>query len=250
MENQEKDMDPDRKGKKEIGSRSKDTESLTIMIFTDLGKVRRFMISPRLILFASLFFLFYIVATIYVTNKYFDARRIHKVQADQIAKLSRKLMKTTESLQRSKHHIALLDDYISEGKVQGPEAEFAGNYTESSLPKIVDIEDVNVRRDGATLYVTFRIINRQENEEPLGGYIFVLASPKDSDPSEVWVYPSSPLKQGLPVNYRKGERFLIQRFKTITSRYTLSTSIDKPLILKILVYDRDGTLILKKLVEA
>jgi len=66
MENQEKDMDPDRKGKKEITSHSKDTESLTIMIFTDLGKVRRFMISPRLILFASLFFLFYIVATIYV----------------------------------------------------------------------------------------------------------------------------------------------------------------------------------------
>ncbi|UCF71822.1 MAG: hypothetical protein JSW35_06325, partial [Deltaproteobacteria bacterium] len=73
MENQEKDMDPDSKGKKEITSRSKDTESLTIMIFTDVGKVRRFMISPRLILFASLFLLFYIVATIYVTNKYFDA---------------------------------------------------------------------------------------------------------------------------------------------------------------------------------
>ncbi|MFB0519928.1 MAG: hypothetical protein ACETWD_00680, partial [Desulfatiglandales bacterium] len=148
------------------------------------------------------------------------------------------------------HHIALLDDYISEGKVQGPEPESAGSYTESSLPKIVDIEEVNIRRDGATLYVTFRIINRQENEEPLGGYIFVLVSPKDSDPSEVWVYPSSSLKDGLPVNYRKGERFLIQRFKTITSRYTLSTSIDKPLILKILVYDRNGTLILKKLVEA
>ncbi|UCF72901.1 MAG: hypothetical protein JSW35_00020, partial [Deltaproteobacteria bacterium] len=214
------------------------------------GKVRRFMISPRLILFASLFLLFYIVATIYVTNKYFDARRIHNVQADQITKLSRRLMKTTESLQRSKHHIALLEDYMSDAEAQDQEPESAGSYTELPLPTIVDIEDVNIRRDGATLYVTFRIVNRQSDEEPLGGYIFVLASPKDSDPSEVWVYPRSPLKEGLPVNHRKGERFLIQRFKTITSRYTLSTSIDKLLILKILVYDRDGTLILKKLVEA
>jgi hypothetical protein len=249
MENQDRDMDPDRKGKKEITSRSKDTESLTIMIFTDLGKVRRFMISPRLILFASLFFLFYIVATIYVTNKYLDARRIHKVQADQITKLSRKLMKTTESLQRSKHHIALLDDYISEGKVQGPESESTVSYPESPLPKIVDIEEVNIRRDGATLYVTFRIINRQENEEPLGGYIFVLASPKDSDPSEVWVYPSSSLKDGLPVNYTRGHRFFIERFMSIDTKLRIGGSIDIPLILKILVYDRDGTLILEKLVE-
>ena len=242
-------MDLKSSGERETRRSSREKRRLTIMIFTDLGKVRRFMISPRLILFASLFFLFYIVATIYVTNKYFDARRIHKVQADRIAKLSRKLMKTTESLQRSKHHIALLDDYISDAEAQDQEPESTGNYTESSLPKIVDIEDVNVRRDGATLYVTFRIINRQENEEPLGGYIFVLASPKDSDPSEVRVYPSSPLKDGLPVNYTRGHRFFIERFMSIDSKLRIGASTDIPLILKILVYDRDGGLILEKLAE-
>ncbi|UCF72430.1 MAG: hypothetical protein JSW35_09630 [Deltaproteobacteria bacterium] len=242
-------MDLKSSGEKEARRSSREKGPLTIMIFTDVGKVRRFMISPRLILFASLFLLFYIVATIYVTNKYFDARRIHNVQADQITKLSRRLMKTTESLQRSKHHIALLEDYMSDAEAQDQEPESAGSYTELPLPTIVDIEDVNIRRDGATLYVTFRIVNRQENEEPLVGYIFVLASPKDSDPSEVWVYPRSSLKDGLPVNYTRGHRFFIERFMSIESKLRIGGSVDMPLILQILVYNRDGTLILEKLVE-
>ncbi|MFB0532888.1 MAG: hypothetical protein ACETVU_04380, partial [Desulfatiglandales bacterium] len=145
--------------------------------------------------------------------------------------------------------VSISGDYISEGKVQGPESESTVSYPESPLPKIVDIEEVNIRRDGATLYVAFRIINRQENEEPLGGYIFVLASPKDSDPSEVWVYPSSSLKDGLPVNYTRGHRFFIERFMSIDIKLRIGGSIDIPLILKILVYDRDGALILEKLVE-
>lgn len=248
MEDQDRDMGHVREGEKGTRRRSKNKEFLTIMIFREVGKVRRFTVSSRLILCASLFFLFYIVATIYFTNKYFDTRRISEIQVDRIAKLSTELVKTTKSLERSKQHIALLDDYISESREQGPEPESTADYTESSLPKIVDIEDLKIRRDKSMINVTFRIVNRQSNEEPIGGYIFVLASVKDSDQSEVWVYPRSALKDGLPVNYREGLRFLIQRFKTIESKYALSRSINDPLVLKILVYDRNGTLILKKVV--
>ncbi len=220
------------------------------MIFKEVGKVRRFVISSRFILLASLFLLFYIVATIYIANKYFDTRRRYKVQEDKIAELSRDLIKTKKSLERKEQHIALLDDYINEGKELSQEPGPPVNYTESASPKIVDIDEIKVKRDISMINVTFRVVNRQsDREEPIGGYIFVLASVKDSDQSEVWVYPSSPLKDGLPVNYRKGLRFLIQRFKTISSQYTLSRSINEPIVLRILVYNRDGILILKKVVE-
>jgi uncharacterized coiled-coil protein SlyX len=219
------------------------------MIFKELGKVRTFKISSRLILWASVFFIFYVVATIFLTNKYFDIYRINRMQADKIAELRRELIKTTKSLDRSKQHIALLDHYIREEKDQGPGPISTADYTESSSPRIVDINEVKVKRDRSTINVTFRIVNRQLNEGPIGGYIFVLASPKDSDQSEVWVYPSTPLKDGLPVNYRKGLRFLIQRFKTIRSQYALSRPINEPIVLRILVYNRDGLLILKKVVE-
>ena len=228
---------------------SKNQGSLTIMIFREVGRVRIFKISSRLILWASVFFIFYIVATVFLTNKYFDIYRIYRMQADKIAELRRELIKTTKSLDRSKQYIALLDDYIRQEKDQGPEPISTADYTESSSPRIVDINEVKVKRDGPTINVTFRIVNRQLNDEPIGGYIFVLTSLKDSDQSEVWVYPNSPLKEGLPVNYRSGHGFFIQRFKSIGSKLRLRKSIDKPLILEILVYDTDGELILKKVAE-
>lgn len=249
MDNTEGDMGPVRQGKKKIRGRSKNQGCLTIMIFKEVGKVRTSKISSRLILWASAFFIFYIVATIFLTNKYFDIYRINRMQADKIAELRRELIKTTKSLDRSKQHIALLGDVIREEKNQGPEPKSTADYTESSSPKIVDINEVKVKRDSSTINVTFRIANRQLNDEPMGGYIFVLASLKDSDQSEVWIYPNSPLKEGLPVNYRSGHRFFIQRFKSIDSKLRLSKSIDKPLILEILVYDTDGELILKKVAE-
>jgi len=253
MENQERDMGPDGKGEKEIAGRSKNKERLIIMIFKEVGKVRRFTVSSRLILCGVALFLLYIVVTIYFTNKYlayFYIYKTDKIQADEIAELRAKNIKKDRELERSKLHIALLDDYIKEGKEQSPEPmTTTGDYTESSLPKLVSVEELKVRRDRSTINIAFRIVNKQSDDEPIGGYIFILTSIKDSDRSEVWVYPSSPLKNGLPVNYRQGKRFLIQRFKSISSEYRLGKLTDKPLILEILVYNRDGELILKKVVE-
>jgi len=235
---------PKSDGRKQARSRKWD---LTIMIFKQVGKVREFTISSVLILCASLFFLFYIVATVYFTNKYFDTRRANKVQADQIAKLSREVLKATQSLERSKRHIALLEDYIDEGKAQGFESESKVDDTE--LPEVLGTEDLKVGRGGSTVDVTFRIVNRQPNEGPIEGYIFVLARIKDSDQPQPWVYPRSPLKEGLPVDYRNGHRFFIYNFISISSEVRLGEWIDGPLLLEILVYDRDGTLILRKVAE-
>ena len=253
MENKERNMDPDREREEEIRRPSKHKERLTIMIFKKAGKVRTLEISSRLIFFASLFFLICIVAAIFFTNKYlayFYIYKTDKMQADKIAELSRELIKITKSLERSKQKIAFLNDYvIGEEKDKSPEPMLTVDHTETSLPKIVDIDELKVKRDRSTISINFRIVNRQLNEKPIGGYIFFLASIKDSDSCGVWSYPSSQLKHGLPVDYTKGQRFLIQRFKSIRNKYQLTRSTDKPLILKILVYDRSGELILKKVLE-
>jgi len=250
MENQERDMGPIGNGKEEIRRRPKAKERLTIMIFKKAGRVWTCNISSHFIVWASLFFISYIVVTIVLTNAFIDYHRKNKALADQNGELGTMLIKTQKSLKESKQHIALLDDYITEKKDQISRPLSTEDYTESSLPKLVDIKELKIERDKSTITVDFRIINRKLNDEPIGGYIFFLASIKDSDRSEVWVYPNSQLKDGLPVNYRNGQRFFIQRFKSVNSKYTLSKSENRPLIFKILVYDRDGTLILMKLVEA
>ena len=250
MENSQRDLGSITKGGKKINRGSKRRERLTIMIFRKVGKVRTFKISFHLVAWAFVFFLFYIVATIFLVNKYFDVCRLSKTKEAKIAELSRELVKTTKGLERSMQHIALLDDYIKEKEEQGPKPMAPADYAESTQPKLVDIDELTVRRDRSTINVDFRIVNTQVNEEPIGGYIFVIARIKDSDKGEVWVYPSSLLKDGTPVNYRSGQRFFIQRFKSVSSKYTLSRLVNRTLILEILVYDRNGEIILKKIIEA
>jgi len=250
MENQERGMNPTNKRKKDIRRRSKNKERLTVMIFKGVGKVRTFKISSHFLLWVSLFFVFYIVATIFLTNLFINYYRQNRILADENAELRAMIIKTKKSLEESKQHIALLDDYITEKKDQSPRSLVTVDHAESSLTTLVDIDELKIERDESTINVGFRIINKQVNEEPIGGYIFVLVSIKDSDKSEVWVYPNSPLKDGIPINYRNGQRFFIQRFKSISSKYTLSKSINRPLIFEIFVYDRNGTLILRKTVEA
>jgi hypothetical protein len=249
MEDQERNMGSVERESNEVKERSKDDDRLTVMIFKRSGTVRTIKISTRLLLGASLFLLCYIVATIFLTNAYFSASRSTKMRASDIATLTGELAKTRDALKRSRQHIVLLDEYLKEKKGQTPEPMSTVDYTESSFPKVVDINDLKVKRNRSMLQVNFKIINTQPQEEPIGGYIFVLASVKDSEKSEIWVYPSAPLKNGKPVDYRRGHRFFIQRFKTVTGNYTLNKTIDAPLILEILVYDSNGGLILKKVVE-
>jgi hypothetical protein len=250
MEAQERGMNPTNKKKEDKRRRFKNKERLTVMIFKSVGKVRTFKISFHFLLWVSLFFVFYIVATIFLTNLFINYYRQNRILADENAELRAMLIKTKKSLEESKQHIALLDDYITEKKDQSPRSLVTGDHAESSLTTLVDIDELKIERNKSTINVDFRIINKQLDDEPIGGYIFVFARIKDSDKSEVWVYPNSQLKDGLPVNYRNGQRFFIQRFKSISSKYTLSKSINRPLIFEIFVYDRNGTLILRKIVEA
>jgi uncharacterized coiled-coil protein SlyX len=249
MENKGRDMDPIEKRKSQVKGRSKGEDRLTIMLFKNVGKVRTVRVSFRLLMGASLFFLFYIVATIFLTNAYFSASRTGAMQEDTIAVLKGQLSKTREALEKSRQHIVLMSEYLKEGKEQTPEPMATVDYAESSFPKVLDINDLKVKRDRSVLQVTFKIINMQEQEEPVGGYIFMLAKLKGLDDPDIWVYPNVMLKNGKPLDYKAGQRFLIQRFRTVTGNYTLNKEVDGPLVLEILVYNRNGGLILKKVVE-
>ncbi len=248
MEDQERDVGSVTRRKSEVKGRSKRDDRLTIMIFKRVGKLRTTKVSVRLLIGASLFLLCYIVATIFLTNAYFSRSRTATMQADTIATLTGELAKTREDLERSRQHIVLLSEYLKEEKEQTPEPMATVDYTESS--KAVDITDLRVKRDRSELQVNFNIVNNQPHEEPIGGYIFVLARLKGSEDPATWVYPNATLKNGKPIDYKDGHRFFIQRFRTVTGNYTLNKEIDDPLILEILVYDRNGGLILKKVVEA
>ena len=249
MENQKSKTGPVNKRKKEARNRPKNPKRLTVMVFKSVGKIKTFEISSRLLTWASLFFIFYIIATIFLTNIFIDYYKKNKMLSNDNIELRAILAKTTKSLEESKQHIALLDEYIAENKEQSLEPPPAGDHVEPVLSELVDIDELKIERNESTITIDFRIINKQLNEQPIGGYIFILARIKYSDESKVWVYPDSQLKDGIPENYKSGQRFLIQNFKLISRKYALPKSKNRVLIFQILVYDTEGTLIFKKAFE-
>lgn len=240
-------IDIDKKRKRRTGNHLKKEKRLTIMVFKNVGRVRTFKISSALLLFASIFFFFYIVGTIFIVNSYFSLHRINNKYLEKIANLNKKLYMESNNLERAREHIALLQDFLTEkeDKAEEPLPE-RKKEPEIVTPKVVELKDLKIKRDKPKIRVAFKVVNKQLNNEALGGYIFIFFSIKDSDKSKVWVYPETALKEGLPVNYRKGQRFLIKRFKLINDNYIVNESPSKPLVLKILIYDRDGNLILIK----
>jgi hypothetical protein len=225
------------------------TEPLTIMILRRAGTVWTGRVSSRLLILAALFFVCYITVTLLLIYRYFDLRRIHQQHTAEKAELTKSLTTTHRELDRAEEQIALLTTYIREKREESSGLAQGGSEGEPSFPELVDISQLKVAYQGSTLIVTFNIINTQEGNRSISGHIFVLARLKGSDHSELLVYPSCPLEEGLPVNYRRGQRFVIKRLKPVQSRYTLSNPLNEPLILKILVYDDEGSLILSKTVE-
>ncbi len=249
MEDPARNMASSRTEKKALRGRSPRTEPLTIMILKRAGTVWTGKVSSRLLILAALFFVCYITVTLFLIYRYLDLRRTFQQNTAEKAELTKSLTTTHRELERAGQQIALLTAYIREKREESAGTAEGGSEGEPSFPELVDISQLKVTYEGSTLIVTFNIINTQAGDKIISGHIFVLARLKGSDHSELLVHPSCPLRQGLPVNYRRGQRFIIQRLKSVKSRYTLSNPLNEPLILKILVYDDDGGLILSKTIE-
>jgi hypothetical protein len=251
----DKDKIKGRDSKKPIRRSFKNQKRLTVMVFKNVGRVVTFKVSPGILLFAALFFVFYIIATIFIINEYFDIYRIKKMHTGKIANLNMEIKIANKDIERFKEDIAFLNEYIEEQKNQSsepvpePVSEVEPNEPSVAASRLVAADDLKVKRDKSTINVRFKLVNTQSDGQPIGGYIFVIVSLTESGKTERWVYPSSPLKDGVPENYRKGRRFFIHRFTTIDGKYKIGKTTDKPLTLKILVYNRDGDIILTKISE-
>lgn len=248
----EKDKKKDRVGKKPIRKSFKNQKSLTVMVFKNVGRVATFKISPGILLFAALFLVLYIIATIVIINEYFDIYRKNKIHAGKIVNLNRELKIANKDIKTFKEDIAFLNNYIEEQKNKSPEhvpepiPVVEPDEPVVDVPMLVEAKGLKIKRDKSTISVSFKLVNTQTNKQPIGGYVFVIVSLVDSDKTERWVYPSSQLKNGVPANYRKGRRFFIHRFTVIDGKYKIGKKTDKPLTLKILVYSKDGDVILTK----
>ncbi|MBF0539081.1 MAG: hypothetical protein HQL03_12610 [Nitrospirae bacterium] len=94
------------------------------------------------------------------------------------------------------------------------------------------------------LIVSFDVIKSRIADVKMAGYVFIVWKMDDN----YYCLPqTTEIKNGTPVKYTAGEGFDIKNQKHFTK--TLSATLDKLRLLYILIYDNNGTIILKKNVD-
>ena len=265
MENQKRGMDPGRPKIPNVKGKSHKPSHLTVTVMRSVGKIRSFEISRLLIIASTLFFITFILASIFVINSYFHLTRENKSQLHRIKLLETDLVEKRKVLNRSKKHLAMLEDYIYNIDAQ-KEMEVESTKSESQkekrtavadhspkdkkqkeiTKKVIDVTDVGIQKQGTRMTVDFKLVNLNPGEDAVGGYIHIIARSNNTDSPREWNYPKGKLENGVPVNYRRGLLFLIQRFKPIQGKFNLTRSSESPSSITILVYNRSGSVILEK----
>jgi hypothetical protein len=252
-----------------VKGKPKKEDSITIMIMRSVGKVRSFKIAPLFLYLLTVFLLLNIVATIYFGNRFFDLRHVESLQSEKIKQMENEASKNQKTIHRNQQHMAILEEYIR--NIENPKERKSSSgtniflpqksverepervtknlttvKTEEAAPPVVDIKDVAIKKEGSKMRVNFRVVNLRELDNPIGGYIHLIAVGKDGYSPSAWTFPNEELRDGVPVDFRRGQLFLIQRFKPIQGNFFLSSNADPPAAVKVLVYNQTGTLLLER----
>lgn len=229
----------------------------TILIIGSVGKVRSFKIFPSVACMAGIFLVLYIPLTIHITNKYFSLRYSNSILSQEIQRLEKELIRDKRVLQKTYQRVAILEDYIhnleekeKEGEEpaqrrEGKDVEH-GKGVEKTVSSLVDIKDMVIQKEGSRMIVNFRVVNLQEGENPVGGYVHIMAKTEDGSFPTKWTFPRQDLENGLPLSFRRGQLFLIQRFKPIQGTITLDPQDEPPAAIRVMVYGQSGNLLLER----
>jgi hypothetical protein len=255
-------MAPPGQGVPPVRKKRTHERSFTIMVMGRVGKVRSFRISRRLFFWAALFFAAYVPLSVYLVNRYFELRNATVAQRESIERLERDLLRSTNALSRSKEHMVFLEDYILQMEKPAEQAAEPAKSPEKRAEAVarkpseekgqeqnketVSVEDLVIEKQGGKLVVNFKLVNLLPGDATVGGYVYIMAKNQESPPRQEWTYPQVKLVNGIPENFKRGQVFLIQRFKPIQGKLTIGSGQDTPTVLEILVYDQSGNIMLHK----
>ncbi|MFO7785603.1 MAG: hypothetical protein ACQET7_13425 [Thermodesulfobacteriota bacterium] len=258
MEDQERGMagaGPERP----VGPKYKDpaAKRWTIMIMGRVGKVRSFKVSPRVLFGALLFLALYFPLSIVVAHWWIELKGETEAQKARIEQLELELARAERSLFKFQQYVAVLDGYIASLETEKGLSGAAASQTladeeaaletrttsEEAVPGLVDIDQMSIEKETGRVKVAFNLVNIAEDDEPVSGYIHILASGDDSGASWWEVYPRGEVEQGMPVNYRVGQPFIIQRFKPIRGQFDSRPGNGGVESIRVVVYDDTGRLI-------
>lgn len=250
-------------------SKSANPSDYHVMISRGMGKIRAFNISPRTLIWAVLFLFIYIVISIFVINGYFDKRRSVKTQLNLLEKQKIEIDTLRRSLLRAEQRLAVFqeisnnsEDDEADSKAIEPDAQVAPppepqmldevdikeKKTDASLLQAA-IKGLTIHRDEAKLSFSYKLHMLNNNGQAVRGFTHQILRDHKVIPEQIWTYPSVTFKDGVPVDFSVGQRFVIRRFKTIRGEFFLTPNNGFPFSFEVQVYNKGGKLLLTHMVE-
>ncbi|UCC39413.1 MAG: hypothetical protein JSV96_16735 [Candidatus Aminicenantes bacterium] len=228
-------------------------DSITIFIFRGANEIKKIYLRSfalKLLGFTTIFlllcFMVLIISTIYLGKSNESLKQ--RVASLELAASRIKIAQETKKTEREK----ALKETTKKSIPFKPSSETQkipiSEFTSDSL----DIVDLSIIPDDTTplIRISF-LLNNTRRDRIISGYVTILGFSKDFDTSLYSSYPATiKLNDDYnPANYRYGERFSINRFRSIEATLANFSQDRKIRFIVITAYSMIGELILRKITE-
>jgi hypothetical protein len=238
-------------------------KNITVMASKGLGRVWSFNINSLLLLGIVVVFVLYFLFSFIPLAQYFGEYH----QENLLVQLEKDLQETQRALYQAKQRLKFLENYIDPSKIPTESPEGTTNSKllpgengtsisrNSEIPaasgagaqkSIVSIKGLKISRRGANLSVTFKLARSGPGRASVRGYIFIIAVDRSTDPPRFWPSSKAAFENGAPLNFKKGQSYKIRNFRLIRARWSFKSAEKTPSEIRILAYDRAGSLLLKE----
>lgn len=263
MEDQERGMDSNQQVESPQKENLPLSNTISIMIMAGIGRICTFTISRRFLMGAALFFLFYILFSIFIISEFFTLRLRHRALSDRFEEVENKYNDIEKDLLHARQRAANFEAYIEsigEQKeerdiipVEVPQEASAGDKSIGAteigievMTDLVDVEGLTIKKLDTGLSVDFRLTNIDSGIDAIEGFVHIMVYDKNNNLPTIWNSSSRYTEDGLPSDFRSGQRFVIHRFKQYHREFMADNTLGMPETISILAYDTVGNLIFKR----
>jgi hypothetical protein len=227
--------------------------SITIFIFRGANEIKKIYLRSftlKLLGFTSIFFLICFLVLI-ISVIYLGRSNEQLKQRVSSLELAASLKKTAPEKKQVKREEALRDKE-KQSIPADPSTETQRIPISEITSDTLNIVDLSIIPDDtdSLIRISF-LLNNARKDRIISGYVTILGFSEDFDTNLYSSYPATiKLNEDYnPVNYRFGERFSINRFRTIEATLANLTPNNKIKFIVITSYSTIGEILLRKIIE-
>jgi len=250
---------------KNIGRMLKAQKSWTLLLIGDLGKIVSFRLTTPALLVSTTCLAAILVVVIYSMVSYNLVRLENRRLRNDLDKFGAKLETAEKAKEKALVGLIVLKDSTEPSSVttEGaepealktaqppaqPEKDKAAELVSPARMSVDNLEIWQEPDESDVFKYQFALKNIDRENGKIPGYTFLVLKPKDGSGESHRAFPWTPLKNGVPGIFKRGQYFSIARFKFVRGTLTDVNTIDRFEVATIYVYSYTGDLLVKKVFD-